>query len=88
MELWHCIVLAIIAAILAALGCWLFKPKTSSYSPWRRRQSNGYSVWRYQGGRWEMIEDRSKAGYVPGSPPNVPGDFEGDTVQVISVPRP
>jgi hypothetical protein len=87
METWQ-IVLAVVLLIVigGVIVWWLCWPMmTTSVAPSARRAS-GYSVWRWRAGNWEMIENHSALGHVPGPAPPHPGEFENQNVQVTSVP--
>jgi hypothetical protein len=47
---------------------------------------SGHTLWMFDGSEWTMTKDRSAEGYVPSSPPSVPGRFKGQVRAILSVP--
>lgn len=82
--------LAFAAAIALALPLWAVSREPGKFSRVRTQVpgKTGYSVWSFEGGKWGLAEDRSAPGFVPGPPPAEPGQFEGHSLRVTSVPRP
>lgn len=89
MQPWHIALSVLLVAGVIGVVLWqlLRMPQTTSSSP-HSRSHFGYSVWCYRGGNWEMLENHSAPGYVPGPPPTEPGEYDGHSVQVTSVPPP
>jgi hypothetical protein len=48
----------------------------------------GFSVYCFEKGSWNLLEDRSERGFVPGPPPAESGPFDGYCVKVTSVRGP
>ena len=79
-------------AVLAAAGlgviawfAWGFARDSSSDATHRPFAETGYSLWAWRGGRWQLTEDRSKPGHVPGPEPSGVGRAEGFVTRVGSV---
>lgn len=45
----------------------------------------GYTLWQYNGAKWEMKKDMSAPGARPSSPPKIPGAFAGQIRATPSV---
>jgi hypothetical protein len=89
MESWQIVGLVVLGGIAAVLiWLWITRWRYWWSSYLRRRKQSGDSIWTWRGGTWVMTADRSKPGYVPGPPPVQRGQFEGQSVRVLSVPRP
>jgi len=88
MEQWQIGLVVLGVAILVMVLLWRmlrgFRPTSST--PSTRPGNSAIASGVYRGGVWVMTEDRSAPGYVPGPPPTRPGEHEGYSVQVISVP--
>lgn len=78
--------LAVLAAAAVAVVVWFVYTARDSSSDSTARQfaDTGYSTWSWRNGRWQMTEDRSQPGYVPGSAPAGTG-YEAEVRRVASV---
>jgi hypothetical protein len=83
---WLAGLLALALAALILLWILWFPRRPLGTSSSQTVSNAGCSVWSFQGGRWVLSEDRSAPGFVPGAPPTRPGEFDGDSVRVPSVP--
>lgn len=45
----------------------------------------GYTLWMFDGTQWRLTKDQSAEGYLPGTPPSVPGRFKGQVRAVLAV---
>ncbi len=87
---WFLGALAVGVLILLVILLWWLLTKgagpTSSALPTSGNfVGTGYSVWSYERGKWNLLEDRSASGFVPGPPPTEPGLHEGYCIRVVSV---
>jgi hypothetical protein len=83
--------LGVIAGIVIAIAVWTLIRQQSrkGYQLTSREMGKtGYSIWRYSNRAWQMTEDYSAAGYVPGPAPTGKARYEGQCMRVISVKRP
>jgi hypothetical protein len=81
----------VVLGVIAAVLIWLWITRWTEGLSWtylQRRKQRGYSIWTWRGGAWVLTDDRSKPGFFPDRRPARDGRYEGESVRVLSVPRP